>query len=38
MKMLYEHFQLAPELGSLFDPTTIKDAFTASFEELQPVY
>jgi REP element-mobilizing transposase RayT len=38
MKMLYEHFQLAPELGSLLDPTTIKaDAFTASFEELQPV-
>ena len=37
MKMLYEHFQLAPELGSLLDPTTIKaDAFTASFEELQP--
>jgi len=38
MKVLYEHFQLAPELGSLLDPTTIKaDAFTASFEELQPV-
>ena len=38
MKMLYEHFQLAPELGSLLDPTTLKaDAFTASFEELQPV-
>lgn len=38
MKMLYEHFQLAPELGSLLDPTTIKaDTFTASFEELQPV-
>jgi len=38
MKMLYQHFQLAPELGSLLDPTTIKaDAFTASFEELQPV-
>jgi hypothetical protein len=38
MRMLYEHFQLAPELGSLLDPTTIKaDAFTASFEELQPV-
>jgi hypothetical protein len=38
MKMLYEHFQLAPELGSLLDPTTIKaDAFTASFQELQPV-
>ncbi|HPN70687.1 MAG TPA: N-6 DNA methylase [Saprospiraceae bacterium] len=38
MRMLYEHFQLAPELGSLLDPTTIKaDAFTASFEEIQPV-
>lgn len=37
MRMLFEHFQLAPELGSLLDPTTIKaDAFTASFEELQP--
>ena len=38
MKMLYEHFKLAPELGSLLDPATIKaDAFNASFEELQPV-
>jgi hypothetical protein len=38
MKMIYEHFQLAPELGSLLDPATIKaDAFTASFQELQPV-
>lgn len=39
MRMLYEHFQLAPELGSLLDPTTIKGdpLFTASFEELQPV-
>ncbi|MDZ4668550.1 MAG: type II restriction endonuclease subunit M [bacterium] len=38
MKMLYEHFQLAPELGSLLDPTTIKaDVFTASFNDLQPV-
>lgn len=38
MRMLYDHFQLAPELGSLLDPSTIKaDAFTASFEELQPV-
>jgi hypothetical protein len=36
--MLFDHFQLAPELGSLLDPSTIKpDAFTASFEELQPV-
>ena len=38
MRALYDHFQLAPELGSLLDPTTIKsDAFTASFEDLQPV-
>jgi hypothetical protein len=38
MRMLYEHFQLAPELGSLLDPTTIKaDVFTASFNDLQPV-
>lgn len=38
MRALYHHFQLAPELGSLLDPTTIKaDAFTASFEQLQPV-
>jgi hypothetical protein len=39
MKMMYDHFQLAPELGSLLDPTTIKGdpLFTASFEELQPV-
>jgi hypothetical protein len=38
MRELYDHFQLAPELGSLLDPTTIKsDAFTASFEDLQPV-
>jgi len=38
MKALYNHFQLVPELGSLLDPTTIKaDAFTASFEQLQPV-
>lgn len=38
MRMLYDHFQLAPELGSLLDPTTIKaDIYTASFEELQPV-
>ena len=38
MQVLYDHFQLAPELGSLLDPTTIKaDAFTASFEELQPI-
>lgn len=37
MKVLYDHFQLAPELGSLLDPSTIKpDAFTASFSELQP--
>ncbi len=39
MEVLYDHFQLAPELGSLIDPTTIKGdpLFTASFEELQPV-
>ena len=38
MRMLYNHFQLAPELGSLLDPSTIKaDAFTASFEQLQPI-
>ncbi len=38
METLYDHFQLAPELGSLLDPSVIKaDAFTASFEELQPV-
>jgi hypothetical protein len=38
MRMLYSHFQLAPELGSLLDPSTIKaDAFTASFDQLQPV-
>ena len=38
MRKLYEHFQLAPELGSLLDPTTIKaDLETASFEQLQPV-
>lgn len=38
MRMLYNHFQLAPELGSLLDPSTIKaDAFTASFEQLKPV-
>ncbi|AEE54503.1 Eco57I restriction-modification methylase domain-containing protein [Haliscomenobacter hydrossis] len=38
MRTLYQHFQLAPELGSLLDPTTIKpDAFTASFQDLKPV-
>ena len=38
MKALYDHFQLAPELGSLLDPTTIKpDLYTASFDQLQPV-
>lgn len=37
MRMLYDHFQLAPELGSLLDPSTIKaDAFTVGFKELQP--
>jgi hypothetical protein len=38
MRELYNHFQLAPELGSLIDPTTIKaNLETASFHELQPV-
>jgi hypothetical protein len=40
MKMLYEHFQLAPELGSLLDPSSIiidDPLFTANFEQLQPV-
>lgn len=39
MRALYDHFQLAPELGSLLDPTTIKgdQLYTASFEELEPV-
>lgn len=38
MKVLYDHFQLAPELGSLLDPATIKaDMYTASFKELQPI-
>jgi hypothetical protein len=38
IRMLYDHFQLAPELGSLLDPTIIKsDMYTASFEELKPV-
>lgn len=37
MRILYDHFQLAPELGSLLDPSTIKaDAFSAGFKELQP--
>lgn len=37
MRELYNHFQLAPELGSLLDPTTIKaNLETASFQELQP--
>jgi hypothetical protein len=38
MRALYQHFQLAPELGSLLDPSTIKaDMYTASFNDLQPV-
>ncbi len=38
MEALYDHFQLAPELGSLLDPSTIKGGiYTASFEQLQPV-
>lgn len=37
MAALYDLFQQAPELGSLIDPATLQpDAFTASFEELQP--
>ena len=38
MAALYDHFQLAPELGSLLDPSTIKaDLHTASFDQLYPV-
>lgn len=38
MRELYNHFQLAPELGSLLDPTTIKATLeTANFQELRPV-
>lgn len=38
MRELYQHFQLAPELGSLLDPSTIKaGTYTASFEQLQPM-
>ena len=38
MRAMYKHFQLAPELGSLLDPTTIQaDAFTAGFDQLLPV-
>ena len=38
MQMLYNHFQLAPELGSLLDPSTLKsDTLTASFNELKPL-
>ncbi len=38
MAMLYDHFQMAPDLGSLIDPTLIKpDAFTANFEDLIPI-
>jgi len=37
MKVLYDHFQLAPELGSLLDPSTIEtNLATARFDELQP--
>ena len=37
MRALYKHFQMAPELGSMIDPTIIKpDAFTSSFEDLLP--
>lgn len=35
MATLYDHFQLAPELGSLLSPTLIQsDAFTANFTEV----
>ncbi|KAF0128491.1 MAG: hypothetical protein FD155_3233 [Bacteroidetes bacterium] len=35
---LYDHFQLAPELGSLLDPGSIPANYLrAGFEELQPV-
>lgn len=38
MRALYNHFQLAPELGSLLNPTTIEsDAFTANFVQLRSV-
>ncbi|AYQ36586.1 Eco57I restriction-modification methylase domain-containing protein [Runella sp. SP2] len=38
MEFLYDHFQLAPELGSLLDPSTIKaDMYIAGFEELKPI-
>ena len=37
LERMFDLFQLAPELGSLIDPTTIeRDAFTSDFEELQP--
>ncbi|MCR9155225.1 MAG: BREX-1 system adenine-specific DNA-methyltransferase PglX [Bacteroidetes bacterium] len=37
MRELFRHFQLAPELGSLLDPSTVKaDMHTASFEDLKP--
>jgi hypothetical protein len=38
MRQLFRHFQLAPELGSLLDPTTIKaDIQTAGLDLLSPV-
>ena len=38
MKVLFEYFQSAPELGSLLQPSIIEsDAFTANFKELKPV-
>jgi hypothetical protein len=38
IKMLYDHFQLAPELGSLLDPTAFKsDMYTANLDELKPI-
>jgi len=36
MELLYDHFQLAPELGSLLDPTIIKsEVYSTSFDQLQ---
>jgi hypothetical protein len=38
MQILYSHFQLAPELGSLLDPSAIRpDAFVAGFDQLKPI-
>jgi hypothetical protein len=38
LEQLYETFQLAPELGSLIDPSAqVSDLFVTGFERLQPV-